>query len=90
MLQDPYGVVLIISPWNYPMRLCLMPLVGAIAAGNCVVIKPSEVRPAFIAVHRTAMRRDTVQVAAESGRFLADALPRYELSFTCLQRQSLI
>lgn len=43
--REPYGVVLLISPWNYPIRLCLMPLVGAIAAGNCVVIKPSEVAP---------------------------------------------
>ncbi len=41
--SDPYGVVLIISPWNYPFQLLLAPLVGAIAAGNCSVLKPSEV-----------------------------------------------
>ncbi|XP_054827390.1 aldehyde dehydrogenase family 3 member B1-like [Eublepharis macularius] len=40
--KDPYGVVLIISPFNYPFHLTLIPLVGAIAAGNCVIIKPSE------------------------------------------------
>ncbi|NXH69053.1 AL3B1 dehydrogenase, partial [Hydrobates tethys] len=40
--KDPYGVVLIIAPWNYPVNLLLRPLIGAIAAGNCVVIKPSE------------------------------------------------
>ncbi|XP_063189483.1 aldehyde dehydrogenase family 3 member B1-like [Chroicocephalus ridibundus] len=40
--KDPYGVVLIIAPWNYPVNLLLGPLVGAIAAGNCVIIKPSE------------------------------------------------
>ncbi|XP_074087012.1 aldehyde dehydrogenase family 3 member B1 [Macrotis lagotis] len=40
--REPYGVVLIISPWNYPLNLILVPLVGAIAAGNCVVLKPSE------------------------------------------------
>ncbi|MBF0430454.1 MAG: aldehyde dehydrogenase family protein [Fibrobacteria bacterium] len=40
--QVPYGVVLIISPWNYPFFLSLAPLVSAIAAGNCAVIKPSE------------------------------------------------
>ncbi|KAM6308544.1 aldehyde dehydrogenase family 3 member B1-like [Aegotheles albertisi] len=40
--KDPYGVVLIIAPWNYPIYLFLVPLIGAIAAGNCVVIKPSE------------------------------------------------
>lgn len=38
----PYGVSLIISPWNYPVQLALLPLVGAISAGNCAVIKPSE------------------------------------------------
>ncbi|XP_077175158.1 aldehyde dehydrogenase family 3 member B1-like [Paroedura picta] len=40
--KDPYGVVLIISASNYPFLLCLVPMVGAIAAGNCVIIKPSE------------------------------------------------
>ncbi|NWY07890.1 AL3B1 dehydrogenase, partial [Nothoprocta ornata] len=40
--KDPYGVVLIIAPWNYPIHLLLVPLIGAIAAGNCVIIKPSE------------------------------------------------
>ncbi len=42
---EPYGVALIISPWNYPFQLCLSPLVGAIAAGNRVVVKPSEFVP---------------------------------------------
>ncbi|XP_040465559.1 aldehyde dehydrogenase family 3 member B1-like isoform X6 [Falco naumanni] len=41
--KDPYGVVLIIGPWNYPINLLLVPLIGAIAAGNCVVMKPSEI-----------------------------------------------
>jgi len=40
--SEPYGVVLIISPWNYPFNLTLTALVGAIAAGNCVCLKPSE------------------------------------------------
>jgi len=44
--RDPLGVVLIISPWNYPLQLLLIPLVGAIAAGNCIVLKPSELAPA--------------------------------------------
>lgn len=43
---EPLGVVLIIGPWNYPFYLCLAPLVGALAAGNCVVVKPSENAPA--------------------------------------------
>lgn len=45
IFKDPYGIVLIMSPWNYPLNLALIPLAGAIAAGNCVVIKPSELAP---------------------------------------------
>jgi aldehyde dehydrogenase (NAD+) len=44
--REPLGVVLIIGPWNYPVQLVLGPLLGAIAAGNCAVVKPSEVAPA--------------------------------------------
>ncbi|MGO1822401.1 MAG: aldehyde dehydrogenase [Ruoffia tabacinasalis] len=43
--QEPYGRVLIIAPWNFPIQLSFVPLVGAIAAGNCVVLKPSELAP---------------------------------------------
>lgn len=50
VLTEPLGVVLIISPWNYPLQLLLAPLVGAIAAGNCVVLKSSEFAPATSAV----------------------------------------
>ncbi len=42
---EPLGVVLIISPWNYPFYLMISPLVGAIAAGNCAILKPSEIAP---------------------------------------------
>ncbi len=42
---EPYGVVLIISPWNYPFQLAIAPLIGAIAAGNCAIVKPSELTP---------------------------------------------
>lgn len=41
-IPEPRGLVLIISPWNYPFLLSIQPLIGAIAAGNCVIIKPSE------------------------------------------------
>ncbi len=47
---DPLGVVLIIGPWNYPIYLSLAPLVAAVAAGNCAVIKPSELAPATSAL----------------------------------------
>ncbi|NCB31240.1 MAG: aldehyde dehydrogenase family protein, partial [Clostridia bacterium] len=43
---EPYGVSLIISPWNYPVQLCLSPLVGAISGGNCAIVKPSAYTPA--------------------------------------------
>jgi aldehyde dehydrogenase (NAD+) len=43
---EPLGIVLIISPWNYPFQLMMAPLIGAIAAGNAVVLKPSELAPA--------------------------------------------
>jgi aldehyde dehydrogenase (NAD+) len=46
LLKEPYGIVLIIAPWNYPAQLALSPLVGAIAAGNCCILKPSELAPA--------------------------------------------
>ena len=40
---EPKGVVLVIAPWNYPLSMVMCPLVGAVAAGNCVVMKPSEI-----------------------------------------------
>ena len=43
---EPYGVALIIAPWNYPIQLCLSPLAGAISGGNCAVLKPSAYAPA--------------------------------------------
>jgi len=45
ILKEPYGNVLIIAPWNYPVQLCLLPLVGALAAGNTAFVKPSELTP---------------------------------------------
>jgi aldehyde dehydrogenase (NAD+) len=50
IVRQPLGVVLIIAPWNYPVNLLLTPLVGAIAAGNAVVLKPSELAPMTSAV----------------------------------------
>ncbi|WP_133578879.1 aldehyde dehydrogenase [Aureibacillus halotolerans] len=43
--REPYGTVLIIAPWNYPFQLAIAPLIGALASGNCAVIKPSEFAP---------------------------------------------
>jgi len=50
VMKEPLGVVLIIGPWNYPLQLLLTPMVGAIAAGNCCVLKASEFAPATAAV----------------------------------------
>jgi acyl-CoA reductase-like NAD-dependent aldehyde dehydrogenase len=45
IVPEPLGLVLIIGPWNYPLHLTLRPLVGAMAAGNCIIVKPSEMAP---------------------------------------------
>ncbi|MBE2922873.1 aldehyde dehydrogenase [Anoxybacillus flavithermus] len=50
---EPYGVSLIIAPWNYPFQLAISPLIGAIAAGNCAVVKPSEYTPEMSALLKT-------------------------------------
>ena len=50
VMPEPVGVALVIGPWNYPMDLVIEPLIGAIAAGNCAVLKPSEIAPATSAV----------------------------------------
>lgn len=50
ILPEPYGVVLILAPFNYPFQLALTPLVSALAAGNCAVVKTSELAPATAAV----------------------------------------
>jgi aldehyde dehydrogenase (NAD+) len=53
--QEPKGVVLIISPWNYPLYLTLGPLISAVAAGNCAVVKPSEFTPHAAAFMRSLL-----------------------------------
>jgi aldehyde dehydrogenase (NAD+) len=50
VMREPYGVALVISPWNFPLQLALSPLIGAVSAGNCVLIKPSEAAPAVSAL----------------------------------------
>lgn len=55
LYPEPLGVVLIIGPWNYPFQLMISPLIGAIAAGNCAILKPSEV-----ASHTSAVVADLI------------------------------
>ena len=56
-LAEPYGVVLVMSPWNYPFMLTLEPLLGAIACGNCCVVKPSAYAPNTSAVIKRLVER---------------------------------
>ncbi|WP_246369575.1 aldehyde dehydrogenase [Saccharibacillus deserti] len=53
---EPYGVTLVIAPWNYPFQLAFSPLVGAISAGNCAVLKPSELTPSVSKVSAELIR----------------------------------
>ena len=55
-VSEPYGVVLVMSPWNYPFMLCMEPLIGAIAAGNCCVLKPSAYAPTVSKVVSVVIR----------------------------------
>jgi aldehyde dehydrogenase (NAD+) len=76
---EPYGVGLILGPWNYPVQLLLSPLVGALAAGNSVVLKPSEFAPRTAAaldqLIRTAFPEECVTVV-QGDRATAEALLR--------------
>ncbi|XP_066921725.1 aldehyde dehydrogenase family 3 member B2-like [Clytia hemisphaerica] len=56
ILHDPLGVVLVMGAWNYPVQLCFIPLIGAIAAGNCVIIKPSE-----LSIHTTELMTKLIE-----------------------------
>ncbi|WP_059105797.1 aldehyde dehydrogenase [Shouchella shacheensis] len=75
--HEPYGSVLIIAPWNYPIQLTFSPLVGALAAGNCAVIKPSELTPhtssAIAAAVRATFAKEVVAVV-EGDAKTAEAL----------------
>src|SRR4029077_587984 len=55
ILRQPLGVIGIISPWNYPLQLALAPLIGALAAGNRAMLKPSELTPSFSRVLAAAV-----------------------------------
>jgi aldehyde dehydrogenase (NAD+) len=76
---EPFGVALIIGAWNYPLQLLLSPLVGAIAAGNCCVLKPSELAPhtagAVADLVRANFSPDFLSVV-QGGRESAEALLR--------------
>lgn len=79
LIPEPYGNTLIITPWNYPFQLSLTPLIGAVAAGNTVVIKPSELAPNTSSVLKelieTVFPQNLVSVIegdAETAKYLLD------------------
>jgi aldehyde dehydrogenase (NAD+) len=77
VVPEPLGVALIISPWNYPFQLALGPLVSAIAAGNCAVIKPSEITPqtsALLAKVISQTFADEYVAVLEGGAEMSQAL----------------
>jgi len=76
---EPFGVALILGPWNYPVQLLLTPLASAIAAGNCVVLKPSELAPRTAEAIRALVREDFAEEfisVANGGAEMAEALLR--------------
>ena len=76
---EPYGVVLIMGPWNYPFQLLFSPMVGAMAAGNCVCLKPSELAPttsALIAQMGSEVFSPDYVTVVEGGRDVAEELLR--------------
>jgi aldehyde dehydrogenase (NAD+) len=79
--SEPYGVTLIIAPWNYPFQLAIAPLIGAIAAGNCAIIKPSELTP------KTSELLGTMIKELFSEEFVAVVQGGVETSQTLLQEK---
>lgn len=76
--RDPFGICFIISPWNYPFQLSLSPLIGAIAAGNCAIIKPSEFSPHTSAIIKKMLSaiypENYVQVVCGDGHEVVPAI----------------
>jgi aldehyde dehydrogenase (NAD+) len=81
---EPYGVCLIMSPWDYPVQLTLSPLIGAMSAGNCAVIKPSEHSPATSQVLEDIFKDyfpDNYIVLVQGGVDLSTALLKEKFDF---------
>ena len=88
IMRQPLGVIGIISPWNYPLQLALAPLIGALAAGNRAILKPSELTPAFSraladGIAKTFANDEVAAVTGDAsvGKLFA-ALPFDHLVFT--------
>lgn len=83
-MREAYGCVLVIAPWNYPLLLSLQPVIGAIAAGNCVILKPSE-----YALHTSRALKELVEqiwkrnfvFVQEGGAFISQTLLNQRFDF---------
>lgn len=80
IVNEPYGVVCIIGPWNYPFQLVLSPLIGAIAAGNCTIIKPSE-----LCLKATALLSDMIEKYFEP-RYIAVVKGDADIAFSLVRQ----
>lgn len=77
VVKEPYGVTLVIGPWNYPFQLTLVPLVGAITAGNCCIVKPSELSEASAGIISMIIREafdESYVAAVEGGAEISECL----------------
>ncbi len=78
VLREPYGVSLVLSPWNYPFQLLVAPLAGALAAGNTAILKPSEMAPRTAAVVEKLVKKtfspELVTVVQGDGRTVVPAM----------------
>ena len=84
IFRQPYGNVLIMAPWNYPLQLALVPLVDALAAGNCVMLKPSEYAPNTAKVLFELLNDelpDQVVAVVEGGKTTGELLLEQEFDF---------
>lgn len=79
IVYEPKGVVLIVAPWNFPINLTLGPLVSAVAAGNCAIVKPSELTPEATACSRRIVEdvfEENEVAVIEGGATVAETLLR--------------
>lgn len=81
VISEPYGVTLILAPWNYPFQLQISPLVGAIAAGNCAILKPSPQTP-----HVTAVLKRIIEYAFPSKYIVLADIENEQMESLLLQR----
>ena len=80
LYSDPYGVALVISPWNYPLQLALLPLASAICGGNCCILKPSE-----IAIETSKVLANLVPKYLDNVRILDKFYPKKKTIFFQIQ-----